>query len=150
LHPISTVAPNPIRPEAAMSRTHRIALALLFAAASACARDPGTPGGAPDAPAGAQLPAATPDIIGTIRRADGSGNVRVVLIEQDSTRSAGYPVATVHVTAATRVLRQTGGGAVPARPADLAVGTRVRAWFTGPVRESYPVQADAATVLIGG
>lgn len=134
-----------------MSRTHRIALALLLAAAAAaCAKDPGPSGGTPDVPAGAQAPAATPDIIGTIKRADGSGGVRTVLIEQDSTRSAGYPVATVYVTETTRVLRQTDGGIVAARPAELVVGTRVRAWFTGTVRESYPVQADAATVLIGG
>jgi hypothetical protein len=133
-----------------MSRTHRIALALLLAASAACAKDPGPAGGTPDVPAGARIPTATPDIIGTIRRADDSGSVRVVLIEQDSTRSAGYPVATVYVTGETRVLRQTPGGIVTARPAELAVGTRVRAWFTGPVRESYPVQADAATVLIGG
>ena len=132
-----------------MHRAHRIALALLLAAA-ACARDPGTPGGAPDAPAGLQVPAATPDIIGTIERADDTGNGRVVLIEQDSTRSAGYPAATVTVTPRTRVLRQTAGGIVAARPAELTVGTRVRAWFTGPIRESYPVQVDAGTVLIGG
>ncbi len=133
-----------------MSRTHRIALALLLAASTACAKDPGAPGGTPDLPVGAQLPAATPDIIGTIKRATDSGSIRVVLIEQDSTRSAGYPVATVYVTGETRVLRQTPDGIVAARPAELVVGTRVRAWFTGTVRESYPVQADAATVLIGG
>ncbi|HST60661.1 MAG TPA: DUF3221 domain-containing protein [Longimicrobium sp.] len=32
--------------------------------------------------------------------------------------------------------------------ADLAVGARVQAWFTGAVRESYPVQADAGTILV--
>jgi len=133
-----------------MSRTHRIALALLLAAAAACTRDPGTPGGAPDLPAVAQIPGATPDIIGTVKRVDDAGSAREVLIEQDSTRSAGYPVARVFVTGRTRVLRQTTGGVVAARPAELTVGTRVRAWFTGPVRESYPVQVDAATVLIGG
>jgi len=28
------------------------------------------------------------------------------------------------------------------------VGARVRVWFTGPVAESFPVQATAGTVLI--
>ncbi|MCI0662531.1 MAG: YobA family protein [Acidobacteria bacterium] len=32
--------------------------------------------------------------------------------------------------------------------AALEVGQRVEARFTGPVRESYPVQADAAEITI--
>lgn len=132
-----------------MHRTHRISLALLLAAAAACARYPGGAGSAPDV-AGLQVPAAAPHIIGTVKTANDTGNGRVVLIEQDPTRSAGYPAATVTITPRTRVLRQTAGGVVAARPAELTVGTRVRAWFTGPIRESYPVQVDAGSVVIGG
>ena len=32
----------------------------------------------------------------------------------------------------------------------IAVGTVAEAWFTGPVAESYPVQATAKTIVIVG
>jgi len=128
-----------------MLRSARSTLAALLLAAAACASDPGDPG---TAPADLRLPGETPSIIGTVTQASDAGDRRVVLIEQVPERSAGYPIANVYVGGQTRVLRQAAGGTVRARPADLVVGTRVRAWFTGPVRESYPVQADAGTVLI--
>ncbi len=47
-----------------------------------------------------------------------------------------------------------GPGPVPEESADiitakeLRVGTRVQAWFTGPVLRSYPAQATARQVVI--
>jgi len=49
----------------------------------------------------------------------------------------------------TPILRQIKDGAVTtASFADLEAGMRVSVWITGPVRESYPVQAEASTILI--
>lgn len=129
-----------------MLRLFRIAPAALLLAGAACARDPGDP--STGAPAGPVVPSDAPDIIGAVARASAAGSGVTVLIEQDSTRSAGYPVASVTVSGQARVLRRSGDRVVAARASDLSVGTRVRAWFTGPVRKSWPVQADAGTVLI--
>ncbi len=71
-----------------------------------------------------------------------------VRIEQDSTRSAGYPVAQVTVGTGARVVRRTAGDLSPAGAEDLRLGTRVQAWFTGPVLRSYPAQATARLVVI--
>lgn len=129
-----------------MLRIFRVAPLALLLIGAACARDPGDPstGGL----VGLRVPSEAPDIIGTVTQASPAGDNVVVRIEQDPTRSAGYPVASVTVSPRSRLLRRTGDGVAAARPADLAAGTRVRAWFTGPVRESWPVQADAGTVVI--
>ncbi|HEY0151503.1 MAG TPA: DUF3221 domain-containing protein [Longimicrobium sp.] len=109
-------------------------MALVLAA---CAR----PGAEP-------LPEQAPDIIGTVEeRREVQGGVSV-LIQQDSTRSAGYPVARVTVGSGARVVRRAEGGLAPASAEALRVGTRVQAWFTGPVMRSYPAQATARLVVI--
>ena len=110
-------------------------LALVLAAA--CARTGAGP-----------VPEAAPDIIGTVtdrREVPGGVSVR---IQQDSMRSAGYPVAQVTVGSGARVLRRTAGGMAPAAAQELRVGTRVAVWFTGPVLRSYPAQATARLVVI--
>ncbi len=56
--------------------------------------------------------------------------------------------AIVTVTAETEVFIKQGGERKPAEFAALKEGQRVEARFTGPVRESYPVQADAAEITI--
>lgn len=83
---------------------------------------------------------AAPDIIGAVSSRRGA----TLLVTQDSTRSAGYPGASVRVTSATRVER----GTTPASADELRVGTRVEVWFAGPVMESFPVQATAGRVRI--
>jgi len=110
-------------------------LALVLAAA--CAR----PGAGP-------LPEQAPDIIGAVTDRRGVQGGVSVRIEQDSMRSAGYPVAQVTVGSGARVLRRTAGGLAPAAAEELRVGTRVQAWFTGPVMRSYPAQATARLVVI--
>jgi len=56
--------------------------------------------------------------------------------------------AVVTVTAATRIVVLGEGEVHPATFADLTEGQRVQARFTGPVAESYPVQAVAAEIAI--
>jgi hypothetical protein len=130
-----------------MHRSVRLALLAALLAAPACGGGPGDPDPAGSVLA-ARVPAEGADIIGTItRRRENDGRVSV-LVEQDSTRSAGYGIAWVYVLPQTQILREADGRVVRARASELTVGTPVRAWFTGPVRESYPVQADAAAILI--
>lgn len=118
-----------------MGRLRGGLLALVLAAACA------SPGAGP-------VPEEAADIIGSITdRRDVQGVVSV-RIEQDSMRSAWYPVAQVRVGSETRVLRRTAGGSVPSGADYLRVGTRVQAWFTGPVMRSYPAQATARLVVI--
>lgn len=109
----------------------------LLALAAACAR----PGAEP-------LPEQVPDIIGTVTERREVRDGVSVLIQQDSTRSAGYPVARVTVRSGSSVMRRTAGGLAPAAAEELRVGTRVQAWFTGPVLRSYPAQATARLVVI--
>lgn len=129
-----------------MRGAKRVAGVLAIVLAAACARE--GDGAGPGASVDAALPAETPDIIGTVTRAEDARGGRVVLVEQIPERSAGYPKASVTVAPSTRVLRRDGQRTVPASAAELVVGTTVRAWFTGPVRESFPVQADARLVVI--
>ncbi|MGH8029306.1 MAG: DUF3221 domain-containing protein [Arenimonas sp.] len=68
-----------------------------------------------------------------------------ILLVADSVQPAGADRAYVRVLAGTRLLRSTGE---PATEADLQVGRHVRAWFDGPVMESYPVQATAGAIVI--
>ena len=121
-------------------------LTLATLAAAGCAREGGAAD--PGAPAGAVLPSETPDIIGSITRRDDTGRRLTVLVEQVPERSAGYPIASVTVPAQARILRRQGERVVAAPASALVAGTPVRMWFTGTVRESYPVQADARVVLI--
>jgi hypothetical protein len=121
-----------------------IAAAMVMAACGGAPGEPEQPGAL-----NAALPAEAASIIGTVTQLERSGGEARILVEQVPTRSAGYPVAWVRVTSRTRVLARTGDGPTGRGSlADLAQGGRVQAWFTGPVAESYPVQAVAGTVLI--
>lgn len=112
-------------------------LALLLVLASACS--------APSVP---ELPASPASITGRItavtRDGERTGSIRV---ESDPTQATGSPKAVVRITQGTAVLTSD----APRRAEDvnaLRVGLLVRVWYAGPVRESYPEQADAATVVI--
>lgn len=125
-------------------------LAVIFAlagflVAAGCSRGPGEP----DGPG---LSASVPDegasIIGDVRQVEQNGGALRILAEQVPTRSAGEPIAWVTVPGGARVLARAEDGVTRASARDLAVGARVWVWFTGPVMESFPVQATAGTVLI--
>lgn len=73
------------------------------------------------------------------------GSVRIEGAKQPDTR---YDKASVRITPETRVFQQLGDFRRPLTFADLALGDKVEARFTGPVAESYPVQATASEVVI--
>ena len=68
-----------------------------------------------------------------------------VLLVATSVQPAGANRASVRLHAGTRVFLADGE---PVGPDALQVGQGVRAWFEGPVMESYPVQATAAAIVI--
>lgn len=114
-------------------------------AAPGCSGAPGDPDG-PGLSAG--VPAEAASIRGDIKEVDRSRGGLRFLVEQNPARGAGEPIAWVDVDRDTRVLARTDGRTGSASSAELAVGMRVQVWFTGPVRESFPVQATGGTVLI--
>jgi hypothetical protein len=94
------------------------------------------------------LPEEGPDIVGTVTERREVQGGWVIRVQQDSTRSAGYPRADVAVGHATRVLRRNGDRVFTASGRDLHPGTRVRAWFAGPVTEALTVRVQSRVVLI--
>ncbi len=84
--------------------------------------------------------------ITNIQQADGTAGS--VLIEGALEDDTQYDRAVVNITDQTRILKQEGEERVPAAVEDLEVGQRVEAEFTGPVLESYPVQATASEIVI--
>lgn len=128
-----------------MPRTRRTAIFALAVclAAPACTRLPGEPA------LQASVPADAASIIGEITQVERSddGPLRI-LVEQIPSRSAGEPIAWITVNRRTDVLQRAGGSLSAASPAEFEVGMRVQVWFTGPVAESFPVQATAGTILI--
>lgn len=69
----------------------------------------------------------------------------VMLVEADATWDGEYDIATVRADANTRV-EDMGGNAL--LPRDVALGDAVEVVFSGPVAESYPVQAYAGSIRI--
>src|SRR5262245_17414638 len=60
----------------------------------------------------------------------------------------GYDKAHIKVTPKTKIEKLDGKDRRKATFADLKIGVKVQVNFTGPVLESYPVQATAGDVLI--
>jgi len=124
-------------------------LTVLFVAAcvaaSACSSAPGEPDGASLT---VVVPTDAASIIGDIAQVERTGGGLRILVQQIPTRSAGYPVAWIAVNGGTDVVQRAGETLSRGSSRELAVGMRVQAWFTGPVAESYPVQATAGTILV--
>ena len=87
------------------------------------------------------LPSEPPYLRGTVT-ALGEARVR---IEENAGEQSGSAKAELRLTPETRILWRTGE---PANAGDMRLGARVSAWIDGPVRESYPVQGDAGTIVI--
>jgi hypothetical protein len=103
----------------------------------------------------AQPSSVSPDIEGYvasiwgISEGRGSGDVLgSILIEGELGRGMAFDRASVAIREGTRIYDARAGEPAPARFEDLEVGQRVQAVFTGPVAESYPVQAAASRILI--
>jgi Protein of unknown function (DUF3221) len=98
------------------------------------------------APSAPHAPSGPPSIEGRVtavnRAGEQNGSIRV---EANPSDISGSDKAVVTVTQRTDILR---ADSTPAGFSALSTGQWVRVWFTGPVRESYPVQADAARVQI--
>ncbi len=133
-----------------------VSLALVCFVLSGCA-DPkcGTTTSGEEPP----LPSAETDIRGIITKvgrmpqeANGGGSVgeRVgaVLVEENPDEEAVSQKDSVTVTKATRLFERQGGDLARIRFDDLKAGQRARAWYTGPVAESYPRQATASLIVV--
>ena len=99
----------------------------------------------------ATVPSEAPSIVGRVETLDGAvrGQSIVTLMVRGTPREgATFDAASVRVTRDSKVFRGTRGHPSAAAPGDITVGDEVMVWFTGPVAESYPVQATAGTVLI--
>ena len=134
-----------------------IVLALLLSACTPSvpvqtdgSRPAGTPAPAPAAPASpAEIPARV-DIRGRItqhhRSVQGEPPIGTIRVEGTLEAGTSYDKASVRITRDTRIFKGRGGRRMPFN--SLTVGTLVEATFTGPVAESYPVQATASEIVI--
>ena len=99
------------------------------------------------APNGGPLPNDAPYMSGTITSIGRVAEGWSVRIEERPQDISGSMKGVFRVGERTDV-RRAGGGHV--RAEDLREGQRVRVWVSGPVAESYPVQAGARTIVIDG
>lgn len=102
-----------------------------------------------------QRPTSEPDVRGVITAVDldgtGNGTMRVVWTEDAAIGAkAKYDAAEVTLGDATIPDKKVGDTFEPVTTAELTPGTIVQVWFTGKVKESYPVQADATQVEVLG
>lgn len=81
---------------------------------------------------------------------DEGGMLGTILIEGEPEEDTGFDKASVRVTRDTRILTETDGETSETTFSDLRMGQYVQAAFTGPVAESYPVQATAAEIVVLG
>jgi hypothetical protein len=101
-----------------------------------------------------ESPAETAHTRGTITEVPTRLPAAAFLIEEKTTGIPAEPATAgdkyyVFVTSATQVQRRTGTGSTrSASLYELAAGMQAEVWFTGPIRESYPMQATASRILI--
>lgn len=97
------------------------------------------------------LPTDEPGIVGSITRigaVDGVANVRGTIRVEQNPAEETSPKDQVKITDATRVLIQHGTDMQTTAFTDLKAGQQVKAWYDGPVAESFPRQATASVILI--
>jgi len=91
------------------------------------------------------------DVRGTVKKLTvfrGQGSVGGILVEGSKEKDTTNDKASVTVTTATKIYRWVNGKKKDAKFTDIKEGSTVQCVFTGPVLESYPVQAKAGEVLI--
>ena len=110
----------------------RLLLFALFCLLAGCTRSASDSGALPEDP---------PYMRGAITAIEGAQ----IRVEADPGASSGSDKAMLRITRDTEIFWRSGERA---DQGDLRLGTVVSAWVTGPIRESYPVQADAATLVI--
>ncbi len=94
-----------------------------------------------------------PDIRGTITNVQPSadqsqGIAGSMLVEGPIEGGTKFDKASITITGDTRLFEQVGDERRPVTVDAFRAGQRVEAWFTGPVMESYPVQAGALEIVI--
>lgn len=99
------------------------------------------------APNGGPLPNDAPYITGTITAIGRIAEGWSVRVEEQPQDISGSAKGVFRVGERTDVQLAAGGRV---RAEDLREGQRVRVWVSGPVAESYPVQAGARTIVIDG
>jgi hypothetical protein len=105
----------------------RMATALaIWMAASACTGMPPEPNDGPG-------------ITGSIQQIEAAHAPPRVLVAGD---------VWVEVTGDTELWERSGGRLQRIEYAALQVGDSVHVWYSGPIRESYPAQAVAATIIV--
>jgi beta-N-acetylhexosaminidase len=76
------------------------------------------------------------------------GTLGSILVEGAKEKDTTFDKASIRVTDKTKIEKLVGKERKPAKFDDLKKGAKVQALFTGPVAESYPVQAMAKEILI--
>jgi Protein of unknown function (DUF3221) len=76
------------------------------------------------------------------------GSVRQIQDDVSPPRILVAGEAWVALNGRTRLLERRDGALRQVEFGALQVGDSVRVWFTGPVAESYPLQATAGTVIV--
>jgi beta-N-acetylhexosaminidase len=128
-----------------MSRGIR-SLALLTALLLIAAEQKAEPEPPKPAPPGA-------DVRGEVKNlkllpAKARGTVGTLLVVGVKEKDTSHDRAMVRLQADTKVYRWAEGKKKDAKVEDLKAGQKVQCVFTGPVAESYPVQATGKEVLI--
>lgn len=91
-------------------------------------------------------PSGDPAIRGTIASvSEGPDGITGILVEGPIANGTTLDKAALTITEKTRVLSASDE---KVDAGTLETGMRVEVWTTGPVRESYPVQADADVVRV--
>jgi len=92
------------------------------------------------------VPEGPPAIRGKILSVSNTGDeVTAILVAGPIAEGTTFDRAALSITDNTRILNESD---VEVGAEMLEAGTRVEVWVTGPVRESYPVQADADVIRI--
>lgn len=88
-------------------------------------------------------------LITSVNRAAGGGkSLGSILVEGAVEKDTTFDKAAVTVTPDTRIYVSRGGELEDAAFESLKIGQKAQATFTGPVAESYPVQAVASRIEI--
>ena len=97
-------------------------------------------------------PKTNPAIRGNITSSNPAGGqgglVGSILVEGNIENDTQFDKASIAITSETQIFEQVEQERHPATFEALQLGQKVEAWFTGPVAESYPVQAVASDIVI--
>lgn len=123
---------------------------LLFLSSFGCGSSNGRGGAAPRPDGGYDIRGYVSSVWGISADPRPGGVLGSILVEGELEEDTRYDRASVTITDDTGIFTESGGELVRAGFGDLAAGQLVQATFTGPVAESYPVQATASEVIILG